>query len=47
MNMKSSITLPYGMQSSDRALRLTTGITNVKSIKRFHNRKSVTSKKSN
>jgi hypothetical protein len=35
MNMKSSITLPYGMQSSDRALRLTTGITNVKSIKDF------------
>ena len=29
MNMKSSITLPYGMQSSDKALRLLSSITNV------------------
>jgi hypothetical protein len=35
MNMKSSITLPYGMQSSDSAFRLITGITNVRSIKDF------------
>ncbi len=35
MNMKSSITLPYGMQSSDSAFRLITGVTNVRSIKDF------------
>lgn len=35
MNMISSITLPYGMQSSDSALRLITGATNVRSIKDF------------
>ena len=35
MNMKASITLPYGMQSSDKALRLTTGLTNVRSIGNF------------
>ena len=29
MNMKSSITLPYGMQSSDKALSLLSSITNV------------------
>ena len=33
--MISSITLPYGMQSSDSALRLITGVTNVRSIKDF------------
>ena len=35
MNMISSITLPYGMQSSDSALRLISGVTNVRSIKDF------------
>ena len=35
MNMKKSITLPYGMQSSDKALRLSAGITNVKFIRDF------------
>jgi hypothetical protein len=35
MNMKASITLPYGMQSSDKALRLITGLTNVRSIGSF------------
>ena len=35
MNMKKSITLPYGMQSSDKALRLSAGITNVKLIGDF------------
>ena len=35
MNMISSITLPYGMQSSDSALRLIAGVTNVRSIKDF------------
>jgi hypothetical protein len=35
MNMKASITLPYGMQSSDKALRLITALTNVRSIGSF------------
>ena len=35
MKMKTSITLPYGMQSSDKALRLITGITNVRLIGDF------------
>ena len=35
MNMKATITLPYGMQSSDKALRLITGLTNVRSIGDF------------
>jgi len=35
MNMKASITLPYGMQPSDKALRLITGLTNVRSIGSF------------
>ena len=35
MKMKTSITLPYGMQSSDKALRLSTGITNVRLIGDF------------
>ena len=35
MNMKKSITLPYGMQSSDKALRLSAGITNVRLIGDF------------
>ena len=35
MNMKTFITLPYGMQSSDKALRLSTGITNVRLIGDF------------
>tara|TARA_X000000368_G_scaffold113109_1_gene88215 strand:- start:839 stop:1921 length:1083 start_codon:yes stop_codon:yes gene_type:complete len=35
MNMKATITLPYGMQSSDKALRLITGLTNVRSIGNF------------
>lgn len=35
MNMKTSITLPYGMQSSDKALRLNAGITNVRLIGDF------------
>lgn len=35
MNMKKSITLPYGMQSSDKALRLSTGITNLRLIGDF------------
>ena len=35
MNIKTFITLPYGMQSSDKALRLITGITNVRLIGGF------------
>ena len=35
MNSKTFITLPYGMQSSDKALRLITGITNVRLIGGF------------
>ena len=35
MNMKTFITLPYGMQSSDKALRLISGITNVRLIGDF------------
>ena len=35
MKMKTSITLPYGMQSSDKALSLITGITNVRLIGDF------------
>ena len=35
MNMKATITLPYGMQSGDKALRLITGLNNVRSIGNF------------
>ena len=35
MNMKTFITLPYGMQSSDKALRLISGVTNVRLIGDF------------
>ena len=35
MNTNTSITLPYGMQPSDKALRLLTGITNVIKINNF------------
>jgi hypothetical protein len=35
MNTNTSITLPYGMQPSDKALRLLTGVTNVTKINNF------------
>ena len=35
MNMMSEVILPYGMQSSDRSVRLITGITNVASFRNF------------
>ena len=35
MNMRKNITLPYGMQPSDKALRLLGGITNIRDIENF------------
>ena len=35
MNTNTSITLPYGMQPSDKALRLLAGVTNVTKINSF------------